>query len=181
VKVVLDTNVFISGVFFSGPPYRILKAWRDGKIQIVVSPDILEEYQHVGETHANQFPEIDLHPILDLLTLNAEIVPSERLAEPVCRDPDDDKFLACALTSGAKYITSGDKDLLTVSRCEGFEVLSPRRFVDDYLKSVTGSKASAPIGANEGHGNMAWVRILSIPMKGSFPGIGMVQPLLAQL
>jgi predicted nucleic acid-binding protein len=41
--VILDTNVFVSGVFFSGPPYQILRAWRDGKIQLVVSPEIIEE------------------------------------------------------------------------------------------------------------------------------------------
>jgi putative PIN family toxin of toxin-antitoxin system len=45
VRVVLDTNVFISGIFFAGPPYRILEAWRDGTIQLVVSQEILEEYQ----------------------------------------------------------------------------------------------------------------------------------------
>jgi putative PIN family toxin of toxin-antitoxin system len=133
VKVVLDTNVFISGVFFTGAPYQILKAWRDSRIQIVVSPPIIEEYQRVGETLATQFREVDLQPILDLLTVNAEIVPFERLAEPVCRDPDDDKFLACALTSCAKHIISGDKDLLTVSGYKGLGILSPRRFVDDYL------------------------------------------------
>jgi putative PIN family toxin of toxin-antitoxin system len=47
MKVVLDTNVFISGIFFSGPPYQILKAWRDGKIQLVLSESILEEYLFV--------------------------------------------------------------------------------------------------------------------------------------
>jgi putative PIN family toxin of toxin-antitoxin system len=48
VKIVLDTNVFISGVFFTGPPSQILKAWRDGKVQLLVSSSILEEYHRVG-------------------------------------------------------------------------------------------------------------------------------------
>lgn len=64
MKIILDTNVFISGVFFSGPPYEILKAWRDGKVQVVISPEILEEYQQVGKTLADQFPGVDLCPIL---------------------------------------------------------------------------------------------------------------------
>jgi uncharacterized protein len=133
VKVVLDTNVFISGIFFTGPPYKILEGWRDARIQIVVSLDILQEYQRVGETLASQFPDIDPQPIFELLTLNAEVVPSENLAEPVCIDPDDDKFLACALTSGAEYVISGDKHLLRVSGYKGLKVLSPRRFVDNCL------------------------------------------------
>jgi predicted nucleic acid-binding protein len=48
VKIVLDTNVFVSGVFFSGPPYQILPAWREDKFQLAVIPEILEEYRRVG-------------------------------------------------------------------------------------------------------------------------------------
>jgi predicted nucleic acid-binding protein len=43
VRVILDTNVFVSGVFFRGPPYEILESWRDGKVQLVVSPEIEEK------------------------------------------------------------------------------------------------------------------------------------------
>lgn len=49
MKVVLDTNVFVSGVFFSGPPFDILTAWRDGRLQMVVTAEILEEYRRVRE------------------------------------------------------------------------------------------------------------------------------------
>jgi hypothetical protein len=54
MRVVLDTNVFISGVFFGGPPYQILKAWRDGEVQVVLSAEILDEYQRVGHTLGEQ-------------------------------------------------------------------------------------------------------------------------------
>lgn len=56
MKVVLDTNVFISGIFFSGPPHQILNAWRDGAIQLVISQEILSEYWRVGEALAKEFP-----------------------------------------------------------------------------------------------------------------------------
>jgi predicted nucleic acid-binding protein len=49
MKVVIDTNVLASGVFFGGPPARVLEAWRDGAIDLVVPPEILEEYRRVGE------------------------------------------------------------------------------------------------------------------------------------
>jgi putative PIN family toxin of toxin-antitoxin system len=74
VKVVLDTNVFVSGVFFSGAPHQILRAWRAGKLQLVISPEILDEYSRVGEALAEGFPAIDLRPILEWVTFNAEIV-----------------------------------------------------------------------------------------------------------
>ena len=133
MKIVLDTNVFVSGVFFSGPPYQILKAWRDGKVQLVISQEILEEYQRVGETLTYQFPGVDLGPILELLTVKAELTQVPSLPGPVYDDPDDDKFLACALASNSEVIISGDKHLLKVSGYCGINVLRPRKFLDDFL------------------------------------------------
>ena len=133
MKAVLNTNVFISGVFFGGPPYQILKAWRDGKLQLVVSQEILGEYQRVGKALQRQFPGVDLDPILNLLTVEAELTLSSSLPEPVCEDPDDDKFLACALASKTKLIISGDEHLLRASGYRGIEVIRPRKFVDKYL------------------------------------------------
>jgi len=133
VKVILDTNVFISGIFYSGPPNQILNAWRDGKIQLVISHDILREYLRVGEIFADKFPSIDLQPILDLVTIEAELHVVEDLSERVCSDPDDDKFLACAIASGSKIIVSGDKHLVKVSGFHGIEILKPHEFIKRYL------------------------------------------------
>jgi putative PIN family toxin of toxin-antitoxin system len=136
VKVVLDTNVFISGVFFSGPPYQILSAWRDGKIQLIISQEILSEYRRVGEVFADKFPSIDLQPILDLVTIEAELYDTKDFSEPVCSDPDDDKFLACAIASGSRIIVSGDKHLIKVSGFKGIEVLKPSEFVKRHLQII---------------------------------------------
>jgi putative PIN family toxin of toxin-antitoxin system len=133
VKVVLDTNVFVSGIFFSGPPYQILKAWRDEKIELVVSPDILDEYRRVGEILAEDHPSIDLGPMLALVIQNTAVYSAPSPPDAVCEDPDDDKFLACALASESTVIVSGDKHLLAVSGYRGIEVLKPRDFVNKYL------------------------------------------------
>ena len=134
MQVVLDTNVFISGVFFSGPPYEILAAWRDGRMQIVTSPEILQEYERVADELAKEYPSINISPILDLLAVKADVINAPRLAEPVCEDAEDDKFIACALASKAACIASGDKHLLKVSGYEGMKVLRPRAFVDRYIQ-----------------------------------------------
>ena len=133
MRIILDTNVFVSGIFFTGPPHRILEAWRDGKLKLVISPEILEEYQRVGTALAEQFPTVSLKRILELVMVHAEIVVAPRLPEPVSVDPDDDKFLACAVASKARIIVSGDKHLLQVSGYERIQVLKPREFVDGYL------------------------------------------------
>jgi uncharacterized protein len=133
LKVVMDTNVFVSAVFFSGPPYQILKAWQSREFELVVSQEILDEYRQVGEILAEERPRIDLNPILTFVIEHAKVYKPAKLKKPVCEDPDDDKFFACALASGSRVIISGDKHLLKVSGYEGIEVLKPREFVDRFL------------------------------------------------
>jgi uncharacterized protein len=133
VRIVLDTNVFVSGIFFSGPPSRILEAWRDGRVQLAISPDILSEYQRVSDELSTQFPSVDLSTILGLVTIHAMMFRSPKLSEPVCEDPDDDMFIACAIASKSKMIVSGDKHLLKIADFGGVKILKPRVFVDTYL------------------------------------------------
>ncbi len=133
MKVVLDTNVFLSAVFFGGPPGPILQAWRDGRMEIVLSPEILAEYQEAGEELAKRHPDVELQPILQILAMRAEIVLPAPLGESVCVDPDDDKFLECAVASAAPFVVSGDKHLLNVREYRGVRVVRPREFVDKYL------------------------------------------------
>ncbi|RPJ04888.1 MAG: putative toxin-antitoxin system toxin component, PIN family [Deltaproteobacteria bacterium] len=134
MKIVLDTNVFVSGVFFSGPPHHVLQAWRDGKVQLVISPEILDEYSRVGEALSESFPAIDLRPILELVTVNADMVSPAESAGPICDDPDDDKFFLCALSARCKLIVSGDRHLLVKSGYGGVQVLKPRDFVEKILR-----------------------------------------------
>jgi putative PIN family toxin of toxin-antitoxin system len=137
VKVVIDTNVFISGVFFRGAPYLVLQAWRDDEIQVVLSLEIMAEYRRVGEIFTQDHPGIDLTKILDFVFQNAVIYDASLLPEQVSEDPDDDKFLACALASGSKIIVSGDKHLLKVSGYQQIDVLKPREFLDTYIHKNT--------------------------------------------
>ena len=133
MKVILDTNVFISGVFFGGPPEKILHGWRDGRFTLVLSPEILDEYQRVAEVLSKKYPPVDLTELLELIVVEADMIQAESLKEPVSADPDDDIFIACALASGAKLIVSGDKHLLDVDGFSGIEVLKPKVFVDRHL------------------------------------------------
>ena len=133
MRVVLDTNVLVSGVFFGGGPGRILEAWRDGELTVVLSPSILEEYDRVGAVLAAQNPGVDLKPDLGLLAVHGDVVHPAALREQVGSDPDDDKFLACALAGRADVVVSGDRALRHVSGWEGVDVMTPRAFADRYL------------------------------------------------
>ena len=74
MRIVLDTNVFISGVFFGGTPGTILRAWRSGEVSLVVSKPILEEYERIGSELSKKFRGLDLYPLLLLVGTHGEVV-----------------------------------------------------------------------------------------------------------
>ena len=133
MKVILDTNVLVSGIFFKGPPYRILQIWEKGQLDIVISHEIFEEYRRVIQDVSTQFPHIDISNLFEMITLKAHFTLSLALHPQLCEDPDDDKFFSAALASKTSIIISGDKHLLDRSGFSGINVLKPRKFLDLYF------------------------------------------------
>lgn len=135
MKIVLATNVLVSGIFFSGPPGEILRAWSRGKARLVVTREIFEEYWRVAAELRGGFPHVDVTRLVELILVGAEICEPAKLPHRVCADPDDDKFFACAVASGADVVVSGDKHLLKVSGFRGISVMTPRMYVDQHLRA----------------------------------------------
>ena len=138
MRVVVDTNVLMSGIFFGGVPGRIVEAWAAGRLEIVLSPEILEEYRRVGSDLATRYPEraVALLPVLTLLATHGTMVNAVALDGQVSEDEADEMFLAAAVTGETKTIISGDKHLLEVSGWRGITVVTPRRFVDQDLRAT---------------------------------------------
>ena len=134
MRIVPDTNVFISGVFWKGPPSTVLDACSKGQVDLVLSPVIIEEYRRVGHDLADRYRSLDLDPIIDALVTAGSVVSDHELIARVCSDPDDDKFLAAAVAGRATFVISGDKALLRVREYHGVRIASARQFVDGYLK-----------------------------------------------
>jgi len=129
MKIVIDTNVIASGVFFGGKPRKLLELLFQHKIDAYVSPEILQEYQETFEYLKNKYPN---HPVNVPVT---QIALSCKIIEPVsdihvCRDPDDDKFISCAVDGKCLYIVSGDKDLLSIGQFDTVEMVT----VSDFFK-----------------------------------------------
>lgn len=132
-KIILDTNVFMSGIFWAGQPAKILDAWQAHKINLVVSTDILNEYVRIGEALSKKYPGTEISSFIDMVALHGIMVEPGKLSTPVCRDVNDDMFIALALSSGTKLIISGDKDLHDIDGYGGIKVLKPSQFVAKYL------------------------------------------------
>ena len=135
MRIVLDTNVLVSGAFFGGLPGQVVDACVRGRVKLIVSPEIWLEYERVGREFTESCPTPMFSQLLALLATRATMVRPASLDAPVCRDPDDDMFVACALAAGADCIVSGDKDLLVLQKTPRVQVLSPRAFLTR-LKSV---------------------------------------------
>ena len=134
IKLILDTNVFISGRFWSGTPAKILNAWYEKKIKIVCSLEILDEYSRVSDILSKKYPSVGMAPFINLMIRDAELFTPIKLKTPVSRDPDDDKFIAVALAANCHLIVSGDNDLLSVTGYKDIEIINPSEFVKKYLK-----------------------------------------------
>ncbi|HEY67299.1 MAG TPA: putative toxin-antitoxin system toxin component, PIN family [Thermoflexia bacterium] len=131
--VVLNTSVWISGVFFRrGIPARILYAWRDRRFEIVVTSETLAELERKLREKVIEF---EADPVLSegwmaYVRTFARLVSATGAADGVCRDPDDDKFLDAALSGGARYIVASDHDLQALGEYRGVKVLSPGEFAE---------------------------------------------------
>lgn len=132
MKVILDTNVLVSGLFFSGTPSRILKAWDSGQFTLFASLEILDEYERVIHELSPKKPTFDADKAITFIRKKVRMVKPTPLPHQICDDPDDDKFIACALTAKAIIVT-GDKALLRTAGYKHLAVLRPAIFERQYL------------------------------------------------
>jgi putative PIN family toxin of toxin-antitoxin system len=130
VKVVIDTNVFVSSVF-GGPPRQVVELWFDGRLTLCLSEPIVTEYQRVLR-EIGAVSESEERALIEAFASGEGVLytadPSP--IESVSSDPDDDKFLECALELEAGRVASGDSDLLELDSYMGIPILTPRELLE---------------------------------------------------
>lgn len=134
-RVVLDTNLYISGFFYGGLPAQLLSLASERKICTLVSEATLDE---LGRKLASRFPSSspDASRILsEVAELSSSVIVSEAIR--VCRDPDDDRILECAIAGAADYIITGDKDLLALHPFRGIPIITARKFLERHIPSAS--------------------------------------------
>jgi putative PIN family toxin of toxin-antitoxin system len=132
MKIVIDTNVLVSGVFFGGLPRKILSAIVGKKITACATTEIINEYEEIVQEMIERKQGHINKTILVPLIQSMEIIEPVTRIE-ICRDPDDDKFIECAKDSRALYIVSGDKDLLVLEEYENIQIVTAKDFCEKYL------------------------------------------------
>ena len=132
MKVVLDTNIVISGIFFpKGVPAKVLRAcFEEERFQVFATPGILKEYFEVIQRMSMNKAISFTHDWDEILSESCHLIKDADLPEGISRDPADDKFIACAGLSGAKYLITGDKDLLVLNGKFDFSIVTPKDFLE---------------------------------------------------
>lgn len=132
MKIVIDTNVLISGVFFGGFPRKIISSIVGRKLNAYATIEIIDEYEEtVQEMIERKQGHIDRSILTPLISTLEIIEPVSDIK--ISRDPDDDKFIGCAKDAHALYIVSGDKDLLVLEKYENISIVTAREFCEKYL------------------------------------------------
>jgi putative PIN family toxin of toxin-antitoxin system len=128
-RVVLDTNVLVSALVFGGKPRKVVELLSHGRIEVVMSEEILTELRRnvLGKftDFVNELAQMEM-----LLEQDAELVRLGGLSITICRDPDDNRILETAVIGECGYIVSGDKDLLVLGKYENIRILKPADFFD---------------------------------------------------
>ena len=132
MRIVVDTNVLISGVFFGGNPRKIVEAIAFGGLNTYATTEIIDEYMGIVETMIER-KQGKLNPVILSPLFSAMNVIEGKTEIEICRDPDDDKFIGCAVDAKALYIVSGDKDLLDIQQYDGIQIITAKEFCDKYL------------------------------------------------
>jgi putative PIN family toxin of toxin-antitoxin system len=128
MRIVIDTNVIASAVFFGGRPKELLELLLNGRLEAFASTEIVVEYKETLEELCARYPNRpEKLPLIAIVSAMKIIEPSSRIA--VCRDPDDDKFIECADDAKCVYIVSGDKDLLSLKKYKDIEIVTVADFM----------------------------------------------------
>lgn len=123
MRVLLDTNVLISGILFRGLPRSLLERAMRGELDLVTSLALLDELERVLVDRFHIPRELARLARGELESLAEVLAPDE--VPSVSRDPDDDQVLAAAVTGGAEAIVTGDRDLLVLRAHRGIAILTP--------------------------------------------------------
>jgi len=127
MKAVLDTNVLVAAFVTEGLCARLLGRARRRQMDLVISSFILNEFENVLFKKFSASKE-QIRTATRLISEAAQIVSHASVVSGICRDPDDDQILSCALSAEADYLVTGDSDLLELKEFHGIRILTPAAF-----------------------------------------------------
>ncbi len=128
MKVVLDTNIFISGIFWKGSSNRVITNWREERFTLVTSLEAVSEIIKILKDFKIKLSDEMIKEWIDLIVTNSIIVEPKEKIEAVKDDPKDDIFIETAVAGNVDYIISQDNHLLKLKEFRGIKIITPEEF-----------------------------------------------------
>ena len=130
MREILDTNVFVSGIFWEGNfCSQIIDKWRNKEFELVSSIEILDELVKTLKDFKIQMPDEMIEEWRNLIIENSIIVEPTTKLDVIKEDPDDNKFLEAGVTGKANFIISQDNHLLKLKEYQGIKIVSPEELL----------------------------------------------------
>ena len=133
-KIVIDTNIYISAIFWGGKPREVVELGRSGYIWVFSSAEIEKEIDEKLRLKFRLDADETVQILLDFSTFTIPVKITKRI-EAIHEDPDDDKFIECAVSCGADYIVSGDNHLLKLKKYEEIKIINAADFLSFFNKT----------------------------------------------
>ena len=138
IRVVIDTNVFLSALLFGGTPGKLIPLWKSGRIQPQLNKEIVAELLRVLAYPKFELSETEIQYLLFVEILPfCNTVSSKSGSVIIKEDPSDDIFLRCCEISKAKALISGDSHLLDLKFYQNVPILTPSEFLREFRKELT--------------------------------------------
>ena len=133
MRIVLDTNVFISGIFWEGNfCSKIIDKWKNEEFELVSSIEIIEELLNTLKHFKIQLDEETIESWRNIIIERVIIAKSSERLDVIKEDPDDNKFLETAIAGNVDYIISQDKHLLSIKKFKKIKIITPEEFLRLY-------------------------------------------------
>jgi len=130
MKIVIDTNIFVSSFFWGGHPREVFERVINGLDELFITDEIINEITSVMGSSKFIVSSSEIEDYIKIIKKYSKKIISKNTTESISRDKSDDKIVQCGLDGDVDFIVTGDKDLLVLAECETIKIMKPKEYLE---------------------------------------------------
>ena len=130
MKIVIDSNIFVSSFFWGGYPQKVFDRVIYGFDELFITNEIIQEVSSVMSSNKFTANINEINDYIKIIEKYSKKIVSKKNSESVSRDKDDDKVLQCGVDGNVDFIITGDKDLLVLREYKSIKIIKPRNYLE---------------------------------------------------
>jgi putative PIN family toxin of toxin-antitoxin system len=130
MKIVIDSNIFVSSFFWKGNPRKVFDRVIDGFDELYITDEILNEIKNVMSRKKFDIKRHEIDDYINIIEQFSQKIIHDNEFENISRDKDDNIILKCGLESKANYIITGDNDLLVLKEYKFIKIVNPKEYLE---------------------------------------------------